>query len=220
MKRRRRYLGCEIEAQRDAILAWFKTKRFGLSADRPGATDRKRVHPPYHAFVHLLFWTGARPSEAAGLHWDDLDLGAGTARILRSRHLGQERATKTRAAGRVVQLTAETVAVLRAIQPLVVTPDAPVFTNVAGGAIEPKAFAGHWCRCLRALGLPVRGLYATKDTFVSLALTAGVNVVWLEAQTGVRYETLRRHYGVWMREEGADQLKKLADLAPSFSLAS
>lgn len=24
---------------------------------------------------------------------------------------------------------------------------------------------------------------------------AGVNTVWLEAQTGVRYETMKRHYG-------------------------
>ncbi len=199
---------------RDEVLRWFRTKRFGLHAGRPGATHRPRVHPPYHAFVHLLFWTGMRPSEAAGLHWSDLDLAHGTARVVRSRHLGQERATKTRAAGRIVQLTPETVAVLRAIQPLQVTPTAPVFTNLAGGPIEPKAFSTHWYHCLRALGLPIRGLYATKDTFVSLAMSRGVNLVWLEAQTGVRFETLRRHYGVWMRSEGANQLGKLVDLAP------
>ena len=39
-------------------------------------------------------------------------------------------------------------------------------------------------------------MYATKDKYISTALTAGVNTSWLEAQTGVRYETLRRHYGV------------------------
>ena len=45
-------------------------------------------------------------------------------------------------------------------------------------------------------------MYATKDTYISTALTAGVNTAWLEAQTGVRYETLRRHYGKWLRTEG------------------
>ena len=47
----------------------------------------------------------------------------------------------------------------------------------------------------RALGIRVRGLYSTKDTFVSTALQVGVKIAWLESQTGVNYITLRRHYG-------------------------
>jgi len=31
-----------------------------------------------------------------------------------------------------------------------------------------------------------------KDTYISTALTAGVSTMWLEAQTGVRYKTMRR----------------------------
>ena len=34
----------------------------------------------------------------------------------------------------------------------------------------------HWYACLRALGIRTRGLYQTTNTFVSLALTAGINV--------------------------------------------
>lgn len=197
-------------AQRDRILAWFKTKRFGLHAGRPGATNRMRPHPPYHAFVHTLFWTGMRPSEAAGLHWDDVDLDRSIVRVVRSRHLGQERATKTRAAGRTVELMPQTVEILRAIQPLNVRPSSPVFTNVEGGAIEPKAFSTHWYHCLRALKLPVRGVYATKDSFVSLAMSRGVDPVWLQEQTGVCFETLKRHYGKWLRTEGETSSEKWA----------
>lgn len=86
----------------------------------------------------------------------------------------------------------------------------PVFTNVAGGPIEPNSLLRHWYPCLRASDIRVRGLYAMKDTYISTALTAGVNTMWLEAQTGVRYETMKRHYGKWLRLEGADQLKKIA----------
>ena len=110
-----------------------------------------------------------------------------------------------------------TVEILRAIQPLNVTPNMPVFTNLQGRPIEPKAFSTYWYRCLRALGLPIRGLYATKDSYVSLAMSRGVDPVWLQEQSGVRFETLRRHYGVWMRGEGANQLAKLADLAPQLA---
>jgi len=53
----------------------------------------------------------------------------------------------------------------------------------------------HWYAAPRALGLRVRGLYSTKDTFVTTALDAGVKIAWLETQTGVNYLTLRRHYG-------------------------
>ena len=59
-----------------------------------------------------------------------------------------------------------------------------------------------------------------KDTYISTALTAGVNISWLEAQAGVRYETLKRHYGKWLRTEGADQLEKLARLAPVWPQAA
>jgi len=140
-------------AQRDRILAWFHAKQFGLHIGRPGATNRKRIHPPYYAYVHALFWTGMRPFEAAGLHCDDVDLENRTLRIVRSRHIGQECATKTRAAVRVVEFMPQTVEILRALQPLHVRPDSPVFTNLEGEPIEPKAFSTHWSPCLRALGL-------------------------------------------------------------------
>ena len=96
------------------------------------------------------------------------------------------------------------------------TPAQPVFTTTAAQPIEPKAFASrYWYRCLRALGLRVRGLYATKDTFVTTALQVGVKVAWLEAQTGVAYATLKRHYGKWITPEGQSELERFASLAPT-----
>jgi hypothetical protein len=71
--------------------------------------------------------------------------------------------------------------------------------------------------CLRDLGIRQPGPYAPKDTYISTALTAGVNTSWLEAQTGVRYETMRRHDGKWLRTEGADQLRKIEELAPELA---
>ena len=206
------------EARR--ITQWFSTKRFGFHSGRAADSARLRVHPPYHAFVHTLFWTGVRPSEAAGLQWGDVDLERHVLRVVRSRHMGEESAPKTGQAALTVELLPETVRLLRLIEPLRVEPDLPVFTHLGGGPIEPKTFSTHWYRCLRALGIRVRGLYATKDTYISIALSAGVKIPWLEAQTGVRYETLRRHYGTWLRAEGGDQLEKLARLAPTLAPAA
>lgn len=200
--------------ERSRILSWFQRKRFGFHCGMSKEGSRLRPHPPFHAYVHALFWTGMRPSEASGLQWGDVDLVAGIMRIIRSRHMWEDSATKTGPAARTVELMPETVRLSREMQPLHVEPDAYVFTNIDGRPIEPNAFLKRWYACLRVLGIRIRGLYTMKDTYVSTALTCGVNPAWLEAQTGVRYDTLKRHCGKWLRTEGADQLKKLAGLDP------
>jgi hypothetical protein len=53
----------------------------------------------------------------------------------------------------------------------------------------------------------LRDLYATKDTYVSTALTRGVNLAWLSEQTGVADATLRRHYGRLIHADAADALE-------------
>jgi hypothetical protein len=121
--------------------------------------------------------------------------------------------TKTAQAERRVVLTLGTVRIPRTIQPLRIAPDVHVFVNTEARPIEPKRF-DHWYACLRALGIRVRGPYSTKNTYVSHALTAGISPALLEEQTGVRYETLKKHYGKWLRTEGVAQLRTLAALAP------
>jgi hypothetical protein len=78
-------------------------------------------------------------------------------------------------------------------QPLHVRPDLPVFTSTLGGPIEPKAFSPHWYD-LRSLGIRVRGLYCTKDTYVTAALRTVGDPRWVEKQTGVALATLKTHY--------------------------
>ena len=196
--------------ERARIEAWFakKVTRFRVMAE--GQVGGHRMHPSFSVFVHLLFWTGMRPSEAIGLTWGDVDLNAEYLRITRSRYVGEYSAPKTGAAARSVQLLPETVRQLKTIQPLHVEPTAPVFINTEGKPIHLTTFATwHWNPCLRALGIRSRGIYSTKDTYVSFALTRGVNISWLVGQTGVSYPTMLRHYGIYLRGEGADQLLML-----------
>ncbi len=202
--------------ERTRIIEWFDCKLFGVRPG-PGSTRTRRVpHPPYPALVRTLFWTGLRPSEAAGLQWQDIDLAGGRLHVQRSRHLYDYAAPKTESADRWVELFPSVVAVLRDLQPVRVEPETPVFTTTEGNPIEPKAFASrYWYRCLRALGIRVRGIYCTKDTFVTTALRSGVKIAWLEAQTGVSYATLKRHYGRWMPREDQSELRRFADEDPT-----
>jgi hypothetical protein len=64
-------------------------------------------------------------------------------------------------------------------------PDEPVFSALRGGRIEPNAFSDFWYEAQTDLGIRKRGLYCTKDTFVTNAITLGCRIGWLENQTGV-----------------------------------
>jgi integrase len=198
--------------ERVQILEWFRQRLFRFST---GHQRGLRVHAPYAGFVHVLFWTGLRPSEAAGLQWRDVDLEGARLQVRRSRHLWEYGDPKTDSARRGVELFPETVQLLSQLQPLRVQPEMPVFTNTRGQPIEPNSLLPHWYACQRALSVRVRGLYCTKDTFVTTALNAGVKIAWLENQTGVNYATLRRHYGKWLPTEGESELRRFAALDPT-----
>src|SRR4030095_16263846 len=83
-----------------------------------------------------------------------------------------------------------------------------------GTVIEPKNFSEHWYRCLRVLAFRSRGLYTTKDTAVTTALRCGVRIGWLEAQTGVAYATLKKHYARWWPSEDRSDLRLFAGSVP------
>jgi len=138
--------------ERQRILAWFRDRRLGFSAGQAKEGLRVRPHPPYHAYVHTLFWTGMRPSEAAGLRWSNVDLDRARLTIVRSRHLYEDSAPKTRGAQRSVDLLPETVNVLRSIEPIRVSTETFVFVNTLGRPLEPRAFLPHWYACLRSRG--------------------------------------------------------------------
>ena len=201
--------------ERTRILDRFAIQRYGFSPGPRSTSNRWWAHPDYHAFVAVMFWTGMRPSEVAGLRWGDIDLVNACLYVRRSRHLFQTNAPKTRQARRRVELFPEVVRVLRALQPLHVAPETDVFKNTRGGPIEPNSLLPHWYRCLRALGIRQRGLYACKNTFVTMALSVGVKIPWLEQQTGVRYDTLRRHYGKWIAPEGESKLRRFEAYEPA-----
>jgi integrase len=172
-------------------------------------------HPSFHVYVHLLFFSGLRPSEASGLQWRDIDLSRGRLHVSRSRHLYEYGAPKTASADRWVKLFPATVELLRDLQPLQVTPEMPVLMTTTGTPIEPKTFSAHWYRSLRALGIRQRGLYCTKDTFVTMALQFNAKIAWLEAHTGVSYATLRKHYGRWLPSGDETELRRFEEANPS-----
>jgi integrase len=188
--------------ERDRILNYFRARKWKV-----GGFNHTRPHYSYYALLHTLFFTGMRPSEAAAVRVRNVNPRTGTIQVDRSRHLGTEAAPKTQRARRAVRLTHESVEIL---QPLIQWkgPDDYLFENVRGEPIEPANFYDLFRDAQRALGIsPLRDLYSTKDTYISLALTSGVSLTWLSEQTGVAVATILKHYGRFVHSSEADALE-------------
>lgn len=197
------------EEDRDRLLEYFRAKRWKV----PESNERKH-HYSHFALLFTLFFTGCRPSElsAARIGW--LDLRAGTLRVRASRSRGEENAPKTSSADRVVRLTPRNVQVLQPLVPLHARPDAYLFKNMRGEPVNSEWLYDPFVDAQQALGIRVRDAYTTKDTYISNALTHGVNLTWLSEQTGVAESTLRKHYGRFVHTAARDSAE-LARLDPS-----
>jgi len=184
-----------MDEERDNILAYFHEKnRF------------------YHPFVFTQFWTGMRPSEALALRWGDVDLKAGRASITKSRYYGSENATKTSSSERDVVLLPMVVELLKATKPLHAAESDYVFKNHEGSPInEDKWRKKHWYRALRALGIKPRKFYATKHTYISVALSAGCNIKWLAEQCGTSVAMIEKHYGRYIKDDGDAPLRAILE---------
>ncbi len=196
------------EEERDRLLDYFHGKRWKI----PGSTER-RHHYPYFALLFTLFFTGCRPSELSAARIGSLDPRAGTLRIRASRSRGEENGPKTSSADRVVRLTPRNVEVLRPIVPLHARPDGYLFKNMRGEPVNSEWLYDPFVNAQQALGIRIRDAYTTKDTYISNALTHGVNLTWLSEQTGVAEATLRKHYGRFVHTAARDAAE-LARLDP------
>ena len=118
-----------------------------------------------------------------------------------------------------MRLTPRNVELLRQLIELRAEPADYVFKNTLGEPIDQRSFYKIFCAAQRAIRIRIRDLYATKDTYVSTALTRGVNLAWLSEQTGVADATLRRHYGKFIHADAADALELSKIDSHGFELA-
>lgn len=205
----------------DRVDAWFRQQTFQRHL-------RWRPHPAFHGYVFFQRWHGARPSEASGLSWDDVDLAHGIAHIRRSFHYREVCDPKTRAARRTIELHPDMVDVFRALRPLRPEPGQPVFPNLDGRRIDPRVFWDIWKRGLQECRIRHRGVYSLKDTFVTHTLARADEepgrrdelIAFCVRQTGVREATLRLHYERWWPRDRDKVRATYAVLDPTVELAN
>jgi integrase len=180
-----------LEAERDTILDSYRRKR-----------------PLWYPFVYFQFWTGCRPSETSALRMSDVDLILGTVSITKSRDEQAEAAPKTEGSTREIKLLPNVLDVLRAMPKLLHTDeDTYFFRNPEGGPITTTDWPRKsWYPVLTVLGIRPRKFYATKHTFISVALSNGCNLTWVAEQCGTSVEMIEKSYGKFIADDGAAPL--------------
>lgn len=156
-------------AERDAILAWFRSRYF-----------------PEYVSLRIRF-RGISPSETRGLQVGDFGRATGTLRIERSVHLGKVGATKTDARERVVELDGDTAAAVATLAGM--RPPEAFLLDVAEDTLRD-----HFRRCLTALGFAQRSLYQAKHTCAVTRLLAGESPADVASDMGISLATLEKHY--------------------------
>lgn len=165
--------------------------------------------PPWRTLWVLLAGTGMRFGEAAALRWGDLELGAATITIARTRTVDAEGrptvgATTKTGRARVVVVSPEVVVALQAWRALVgqrglghLQADRPVFpaANVSGVISSPSASKAFRAACERA-GVPRFTAHGIRHWFASEALRNGADPAVLARSLGHSQAQLLATYGV------------------------
>jgi integrase len=181
------------EEERDKILAFFRDQR-----------------PRWYPIVATLFWTGMRPGELAALRIADVDLVRRKISITKSRDAGAEGPPKTPKSRRDIALLPNLLSVLKAVR----HPDGSdpyttyFFRNPNGGPITTKEWPKKsWEPVLRKkIGVRYRKFYTTRHTFISWALTKGMNPKAIAEYVGTSLEMIERSYGRYIGSDGLDSL--------------
>ncbi|MFF8383442.1 tyrosine-type recombinase/integrase [Streptomyces kanasensis] len=152
-----------------------------------------------HALFELALHTGLRKGELLGLHWEDLDLDAGTAAIRRtlqrtSRGGLTTLPTKTRASERRIALPTRCVQFLklhheqqqheREAAGTAWQPNGHVFTTAQGGSIDPANLTRAFTALFRKAGLRRIRFHDLRHSTATLLLEQGVELVVIKELLG------------------------------------
>ncbi|MEZ5224170.1 MAG: site-specific integrase [Ilumatobacteraceae bacterium] len=154
------------------------------------AASRLRLYPALHLAAH----SGMRRGEVAGLNWGDLDIGASSLSIVRSRQATMGRTVegpvKTRTSRRRIDLDPNAVELLQQWRHRLVTegatlePSTPMFLNTRHRTPSPESFSQLFGQIIATTDLPRIRFHDLRHTHASLLVAAGVPIKVVSERLG------------------------------------
>jgi integrase len=185
-----------------ALLRWPRAKRHRPTPFKPEERDRiiqwwAENNPYFYPWIYFQFFTGMRPSESAGLTWNDIDWEANTITIVKSHITGEvgddDGETKTENSNRVIEMEDG----VRRVLEMLPSRDLGlpvVFLGKRGDAMSKKWAEHNWRRPLELLGIPHRKFYCTRHTFITEAVKRGENLMAIAGHCGTSVTMIERDY--------------------------
>ncbi|MEU0472832.1 tyrosine-type recombinase/integrase [Streptomyces olivaceus] len=183
-----------------------------------------------HALFELALHTGLRKGELLGIHWEDLDLDAGTAAIRRTLQRTSTGGlttlpTKTRASERRIALPTRCVQSLklhheqqereREAAGATWQHDAHVFTTVQGRPIDPTNLTRTFTTILRRAGLRRIRFHDLRHSTATLLLEQGVELVVIKELLGHAHigvtATVYAHVRLRLQRDAINSLGRALD---------
>ena len=160
------------------------------------------MHTPFKEFYQFSFYTGLRTGELLGIRWKDIELEKRIAHIRVNITNGIEKAPKTKASIRTVELHPLAIEALMSIRNSDYFDSNRVF-------IDPKTSKEFkyadglrkyvWKPCLEKAKVEYRYPYQCRHTYASLMLSSGKNPLWVARQMGHSdWGMIRKVYGRWI----------------------
>ncbi|MGH2941933.1 MAG: site-specific integrase [Solirubrobacteraceae bacterium] len=151
---------------------------------------------------------GARPEEAFGADWSDVDLQAGVFTVRRSYAKRRLKSyAKTERSRRRVPLRARVVCALEELP----RREGILFPAAAGGRIDINNFRSReWAPALKAAGIEHRRIYDMRHTFATWSLAAGMGIFTLARRMGTSVKMIDATYG-HLAQDAEDQDRGLLD---------
>jgi integrase len=187
------------ESERDRILRWYwRHERF------------------WYPWVFVNFWTGARDGELAALRLSDIDLERAWCSIKKSRSEKHEGPPKTPGSEREITLLPNVVEALRQMPARIgATDDTYLFATPERKPVTDSWWPKRsWYRALTALKIRPRKFYATRHTFISVALGEGCLPQDVADYTGTSTRMIEDHYAKWIKRESLGPLRRAMEPAP------
>jgi integrase len=145
------------------------------------------------ALVIFLAGTGARPEEAFGAEWRDVDLEQRIVTVRRAFAKGRLKDyTKTARSRRRVPLRSRALAGFERLPHR----HGVLFPADRGGRIDINNWRSrHWTPALQAAGIRHRRIYDLRHTYATWSLAAGIDIFTLARRMGTSVQMIDRTYG-------------------------
>lgn len=177
------------------------------------ATLLASARPDERPMVQFWFASGLRPGELIALKWPKIDWVGNTARIDLNQVVGQEKAPKTDAGLRTIDLSADAIAALTAQKPASFLANEHIWLNPRTGeswSTDAQIRKTLWQPLCQRAGVRYRNPYQARHTYASTLLTQGTNPWYVAQQLGhVDVQMVFKIYGKFIP---ADYQKPRAQL--------